>query len=88
MTPEQLNNTMNFFLRNHANAMARMDRFDEELREQKLRIEELGVETKDLVQASRNQLEHNTRMEEIVRILAEIQASQATRLKWIEDQGK
>jgi hypothetical protein len=30
MTPEQMQNTMNFIVENHANAMIRMDRFDEE----------------------------------------------------------
>ena len=74
MTPEQLQNTMTFIVENHANAMIRMDRFDEELKEQKERIDRIvaGVD-------------HHS---ELFRMIAEMLASQQQRLKWLEDRGQ
>ena len=74
MTPEQLQNTMNFIVENHANAMIRMDRFDEELKEQKERFERIAA-TFD-------------RSGELFKIVFEILASQQQRLKWLEDPGQ
>lgn len=74
MTPEQMQNTMNFIVENHANAMIRMDRFDEELKEQKERFERIAV-TFD-------------RSGELFKMIFEILASQQQRLKWLEDRGQ
>jgi hypothetical protein len=74
MTPEQMQNTMNFIVENHANAMIRMDRFDEELKEQKERFERIAA-TFD-------------RSGELFRMVFEILASQQQRLKWLEDRGQ
>ena len=74
MTPEQMQNTMNFIVENHANAMIRMDRFDEELKEQKERIDRI-VATFD-------------RSGELFKMIFELLASQQQRLKWLEDRGQ
>lgn len=74
MTPEQMQNTMNFIVENHANAMIRMDRFDEELKEQKERFERIAA-TFD-------------RSGELFRMVFEILASQQQRLKWLEERGQ
>jgi phage terminase large subunit-like protein len=74
MTPEQMQNTMNFIVENHANAMIRMDRFDEELREQKERIDRIVAA-----------VDHHS---ELFRMIAEIMTSQQQRLKWLEDRGQ
>jgi hypothetical protein len=74
MTPEQMQNTMNFIVENHANAMIRMDRFDEELKEQKERFERIAA-TFD-------------RSGELFKMVFEILASQQQRLKWLEDRGQ
>jgi hypothetical protein len=74
MTPEQMQNTMNFIVENHANAMIRMDRFDEELKEQKEKFERIAA-TFD-------------RSGELFRMVFEILASQQQRLKWLEDRGQ
>ena len=74
MTPEQLQNTMNFIVENHANAMIRMDRFDQELKEQKERIERMVAAT-----------DHHS---ELFKMIAEILASQQPRVKWLEDRNQ
>lgn len=68
-----MQNTMQFIVENHANAMIRLDRFDEELKEQKKRFDDL----RELVRDSTG---HNN---EVFRMLAEILASQSVRLQWI-----
>ena len=50
MTPEQMQNTMNFIVESHANAMIRMDRFDEELKEQR---KEMARESAEFREATR-----------------------------------
>jgi phosphopantothenate synthetase len=74
MTPEQMQNKMNFIVENHANAMTRMDRFDEELKEQKERFDRIAA-TFD-------------RSGELFKMIFEILASQQQRLKWLEDRGQ
>ena len=77
MTPEQMQSTIDFILQNHANAMIRMDRFDAELREQKLRTDEL-------VAAIRTATDHSN---EVFRMITETLASQSQRLRWLEERG-
>lgn len=74
MTPEQMQNTMNFIVENHANAMIRMDRLDEELKEQRERFDRIAA-TFD-------------RSGELFKTVFEILASQQQRLKWLEDRGQ
>ena len=81
MTPEQVQRTMDFILQSQANALIRMDRFHEELRQQK------GV-VEDLVEISRNGVERNARMDEVMRMIAEILAMQSSRLTRLEDQSQ
>jgi len=78
MTPEQMQNTMNFIVENHANAMIRMDRFDEELKEQRKELKEKF----DRIAAT---FDHNG---ELFKMAFEILASQQQRLKWLEDRGQ
>ena len=85
MTPEQMQNTMNFIVENHANAMIRMDRLDEELKEQrKLQKEQrkLQKERFDRIAATFD------RSGELFKMVFEILASQQQRLKWLEDRGQ
>jgi hypothetical protein len=89
MTPEQMQNTMQFIVENHANAMIRMDRFDAEMKE--LRAESSKTlrglrELRELVHAT---TDHNNEvfkmLAEILASQAEILASQQIRPKYIED---
>ena len=74
MTPEQMQNTMQFIVENHANAMIRMDRFDEEL--------------KRLDEVMSKQTGHNSQVEQILKTVIEMLASQSQRLQWLEDRGR
>jgi hypothetical protein len=78
MTPEQIQRTMDFIVQNHANAMIRMDRFDEELREQKKRVDQLTSSVSALT-------DHNNG---VFHMIAEILASQSERLKWLEEKNQ
>ena len=86
MTPEQIESTIEFILQSEARAAARMERFDEELREQKTRIDGLLEISRNSIEIARNSIEHNERMEEIVRNVTKILAMQAARLDRLEDQ--
>jgi muramidase (phage lysozyme) len=81
MTPEQMQNTMQFIVENHANAMIRMDRLDEDLKRQ-------GEEIASLLEVSRNQIGHNSNVEQSLKAITEILASQAIRLQWLEERGR
>lgn len=95
MTPEQMQNTMQFIVENHANAMIRMDRLEAESREltikmdrQQKEIDSLLETSGNLLEISRNQLGHNSNVERSLKAVIEILASQAVRLQWLEDRGR
>jgi hypothetical protein len=95
MTPEQMRNTMQFIVESHANAMIRMDRFDAESRELQIKIDRQSEEitslseiSRSLLEISRNQLGHNSNVEQSLKAIIEILASQSTRLQWLEDRGR
>jgi hypothetical protein len=80
-----MQNTMNFIVESHANAMIRMDRFDEELKEQKEQAKEQSKEQKEKFDRIAATFD---RSGELFRMVFEILASQQQRLKWLEDRGQ
>jgi hypothetical protein len=101
MTPEQMQNTMQFIVENHANAMIRLDRLEAESRELTIKMDRQQKEidslseasrsqletSSSLLEISRNQLRHNSNVEQSLKAVTEILASQAVRLQWLEDRG-
>jgi hypothetical protein len=87
MTPEQIQRTIDFILQSQANGELQTQQFREDMtrlensqKEQKLRID-------DLLEISRRTAERNDRTEEIMKMIVEIQASQAVRLAWLEERN-
>jgi hypothetical protein len=92
MTPEQVQRTMDFILQSMANATIRAEQFDEDMRRfresqevQKTEIEDLKLASRDLLESSRNTIERTNQIEDILKTLAQIVASQSIRLAWLED---
>jgi len=84
MTPEQLQNTMNFIAESHANAMIRMDRFDAELKEHQKEHQKEREEQKERFDRIAATFD---RSGELFKMVFEILASQQQRLKWLEDRA-
>jgi sigma54-dependent transcription regulator len=95
MTPEQMQNTMQFIVENHANAMIRLDRLEAESREltikmdrQQKEIDSLSETSRRMLEISRKQSGHNSNVEQILKAVTEILTSQAIRLQWLEERSQ
>jgi hypothetical protein len=87
MTPEQMQDTMQFIVENHANAMIRLDRLEAESKELTIKMDRQQKEIDSLVEISRNQVGHNSNVEQSLKAITEILVSQSLRLQWLEDRG-
>ena len=63
MTPEEIQRTMDFILASQANSVVRMDRLEEDLKEQKETVTALLRISQDLLKVSANVVKRTKRLE-------------------------
>ena len=63
MTPEEINNTMDFILRSQADSVVRMDHLEERDERLQAQIDSLASATRDLLTISRHTLDRLDRLE-------------------------
>lgn len=102
MTPQEVQRTMDFILRSQADAVIRMERWDERSDKQQQKIDDVIVALREAAKAIHEHtkqirsLEKSTRqttrrvdnMRDVIRILTRLEARQANRLDQLEKNNR